>query len=104
VLEPAHPHAVVCDILSASLLACLQVQELELGVDGRSMARLLEFLQHSFSGGTDVDKPFELALQRLQKAEWSQVGDSLHPLSFGDRSRLRVRKLSRAFRRPKRCL
>ena len=37
------------------------------------MSRLLEFLQHSFSGGTDVDKPFDLALQRLQKAEWSQV-------------------------------
>ena len=43
------------------------------------MARLLEFLQHSFSGGTDVDKPFELALQRLQKAEWCQVRNSLDP-------------------------
>ena len=51
-------------------------------MDGRSMARLLEFLQHSFSGGTDVDKPFELALQRLQKAEWSQVRDGLHPRVF----------------------
>ena len=58
----------------------LQVQELELGVDSRSMSRLLEFLQHSFSGGTDVDKPFELALQRLQKAEWSQVRSSIQYL------------------------
>ncbi len=49
------------------------MQELELGVDSTSMARLLEFLQYSFSGGTDVDRPFELALQRLQTAEWSQV-------------------------------
>ena len=50
-------------------------------MDSRSIARLLEFLQYSFSGGTDVDRPFELALQRLQMAEWSQV----LPLSSGPR-------------------
>lgn len=28
----------------------------------------------SFHGGTDVDKPLQLSLERLQKAEWCQVG------------------------------
>lgn len=48
---------------------------MELGVDSRSMMKLLEFLQYSFGGGTDVDRPFELALDRLEKAHWSQVSD-----------------------------
>ena len=46
---------------------------MELGMDARSMAKLLEFLQYSFGGGTDVDRPFELALNRLEEAHWSQV-------------------------------
>lgn len=48
---------------------------MELGVDSRSMMKLLEFLQYSFGGGTDVDRPFELALNRLEEAHWSQVRD-----------------------------
>ncbi len=51
-----------------------QVQELELSVDLRSLDKLLDFLTCSFMGGTDVDRPLQLSLDRLQKAEWCQVG------------------------------
>jgi uncharacterized protein with von Willebrand factor type A (vWA) domain len=50
-----------------------QVQELELSVDLKSLDKLLEFLSCSFMGGTDVDKPLKLSLDRLQKDEWQQV-------------------------------
>jgi uncharacterized protein with von Willebrand factor type A (vWA) domain len=50
-----------------------QVQELELSVDLRSLDKLLDFLSCSFMGGTDVDRPLELSLERLQKDEWQQV-------------------------------
>ena len=50
-----------------------QVQELELSLETKNMARLLEFLSHSFSGGTDVDRPLELCLKRLDQQEWAQV-------------------------------
>lgn len=50
-----------------------QVQELELSVDLRSLDKLLDFLSCSFMGGTDVDKPLQLSLERLQKDEWQQV-------------------------------
>ena len=50
-----------------------QVSELELAVDARSMSKLLDFLRHSFGGGTDVDRPLELSLQRLESQGWEQV-------------------------------
>eukprot|EP00878_Enallax_costatus_P047081 GHUV01057462.1.p1 GENE.GHUV01057462.1~~GHUV01057462.1.p1 ORF type:complete len:525 (+),score=160.82 GHUV01057462.1:163-1737(+) len=50
-----------------------QVQELELSVDMKSLDKLLEFLSCSFSGGTDVDRPLQLSLERLQKDEWSRA-------------------------------
>lgn len=50
-----------------------QVQELELSVDLRSLDKLLDFLSCSFMGGTDVDKPLQLSLERLQKDEWQQA-------------------------------
>lgn len=50
-----------------------QVEELELSVDLPSLDRLLDFLSCSFMGGTDVDKPLKLSLERLEKAEWSQA-------------------------------
>ena len=49
------------------------VQELELKVDVASLERLLDFLARSFMGGTDVDKPLGLALDRLKQQEWAQV-------------------------------
>jgi len=53
--------------------ASRQVKELELAVDARSMANLLDFLRFSFGGGTDVDRPLELSLQRLEDENWAQV-------------------------------
>jgi uncharacterized protein with von Willebrand factor type A (vWA) domain len=50
------------------------VQELELKVDAGSLAELLGFLTHSFGGGTDVDRPLELSLDRLEAKDWAQVG------------------------------
>ena len=49
------------------------VQDLELKVDVASLERLLDFLARSFMGGTDVDKPLGLALDRLKQQEWAQV-------------------------------
>jgi uncharacterized protein with von Willebrand factor type A (vWA) domain len=34
---------------------------------------LLNFLMYSFGGGTDVDRPLELSLDRLEQRDWSQV-------------------------------
>lgn len=42
-------------------------------MDARSMANLLDFLRFSFGGGTDVDRPLELSLQRLEDENWAQV-------------------------------
>lgn len=53
-----------------------QVETLELGMNVNALEQLLDFLQFSFSGGTDVDAPFELALQRLESEEW-QAADIL---------------------------
>jgi hypothetical protein len=51
-----------------------EVQELELKVDANSLDKLLQFLSCSFMGGTDVDRPLKLSLDRLTKQEWAQVG------------------------------
>ena len=53
------------------------VKELELKVDTASLLELLNFMRYSFGGGTDVDRPLELSLDRLEQRDWSQVG-SLH--------------------------
>ena len=47
------------------------VAELELGTDDASVRRLLKFLSMSFQGGTDVDAPLALSLQRLKQQEWA---------------------------------
>jgi uncharacterized protein with von Willebrand factor type A (vWA) domain len=52
------------------------VQSLELDLSPASLRRLLAFLQSSFTGGTDVDRPLELSLARLQEEEW-QAADIL---------------------------
>ena len=49
------------------------VKELELKVDTGSLLELLNFLRYSFGGGTDVDRPLELSLDRLEQRDWSQV-------------------------------
>lgn len=43
------------------------MQELELSVDIAGLEALLDFLSSSFMGGTDVDKPLNLSLERLQQ-------------------------------------
>lgn len=47
------------------------VAELELGTDDASVLRLLKFLSMSFQGGTDVDAPLALSLERLKQQEWA---------------------------------
>ena len=49
------------------------VMELELGSDVTSMSKLLSFLTMSFSGGTDVDAPLALSLERLTREGWELV-------------------------------
>ena len=51
------------------------VMELELNLKDGDVAveKLLSFLRFSFGGGTDVDRPLELSLARLQEDEWKQV-------------------------------
>ena len=61
------------------------------------MALLLNFLCYSFGGGTDVDRPLELSLQRLEDANWNQVRcdhpiagpkapNTVHTISIGELS------------------
>ena len=50
------------------------VQELELKVDLDSLDKLLDFLSCSFMGGTDVDQPLMLSLERLKsRPEWAMA-------------------------------
>ncbi len=39
----------------------------------QSLDKLLEFLSGGFNGGTDVDKPLELSLDRLTQKSWTQA-------------------------------
>jgi len=50
-----------------------EVQELELKVDVDALDALLEFLSSSFMGGTDVDAPLKLSLERLGQQQWAQA-------------------------------
>ena len=47
------------------------VMELELDIGPESITKLLSFLTMSFSGGTDVDAPLALSLERLGREEWN---------------------------------
>lgn len=47
------------------------VMQIELGTDAESMERLLKFLTMSFTGGTDVDAPLALSLERVGREEWT---------------------------------
>ncbi|PSC69825.1 von Willebrand type A [Micractinium conductrix] len=48
-----------------------EVMELELGNDAASIRNLLTFLTSGFGGGTDVDAPLALSLERVGREEWS---------------------------------
>lgn len=49
------------------------IKEFELSIKQHSMLKLLDFLEHSFDGGTDVTRALELSLERLQSKEWQQA-------------------------------
>ena len=49
------------------------VKEMELDLNPDAMVKLLAFLRFSFGGGTDVDRPLELSLDRLEHNDWRQV-------------------------------
>lgn len=50
-----------------------EVQELALDLRVGTLHKLLAFLRFSFGGGTDVDRPLEMSLDRLQNNEWKQA-------------------------------
>ncbi|KAK9864590.1 hypothetical protein WJX84_001144 [Apatococcus fuscideae] len=63
-----------------------QTQERDLSSE--TMEDMLEFLEHTFEGGTDLQAPLHLSLERLQKHDWSLAdillvtdGDVPHPAS-----------------------
>ncbi|ANG63070.1 hypothetical protein A8C75_11700 [Marinobacterium aestuarii] len=47
-----------------------EVKELELKPDENGLNRLISFLCMSFGGGTDVNGPLQLALDRCKQSEW----------------------------------
>lgn len=64
----------LCAPLQRAALCCSgprQVRALDLSDPDTALEKLLSFLEGSFNGGTDVDQPLELALQRLKGEEWN---------------------------------
>ena len=53
--------------------------DLELGTDPASMRRLLTFLTMTFNGGTDVDAPLALSLERVGREGWNLVRPARGP-------------------------
>jgi len=47
------------------------VTEMELGSDPAGLARLLDFLESTFNGGSNFDEPVKRCLGRLLEAEWA---------------------------------
>lgn len=47
------------------------VRELELNMDARSVANLLDFLEKTFNGGSDFNAPVQACLDRLTDAKWA---------------------------------
>jgi hypothetical protein len=48
-----------------------EVRELELNMDAKSVANLLEFLERVFNGGSDFNTPIQACLSRLTDAKWA---------------------------------
>ena len=70
-LRSAHRQCRGCYLYAFSSFT--DIRELELSVDQPSLIRLLDFLEHSFEGGTDVTRALELSIERVQKKEWAQA-------------------------------
>jgi Mg-chelatase subunit ChlD len=47
------------------------VEELELGSDPQGLSRLLDFMERSFNGGSDLNTPLGACIRRLATAEWA---------------------------------
>ena len=73
------------------------MQELELRQDIDSLDRLLDFLACSFMGGTDVDKPLYLSLDRLKQQEWAQVGGTAGGTGAGTRGAVQAGRCRRRY-------
>lgn len=77
----------------ASMLPALQVKELELGTDMKSVVNLLDFLEKVFNGGSDFNEPIRRCLTRLSDAKWANSdillvsdGELRQPGQVGTRS------------------
>ncbi len=80
-----------------------QVIEHELNLGKGGLGRLLEFLQMSFHGGTDVTTPLLMAMQRQQQQGWQQadillVTDGRFPARAELYSRLKMMKQKQGLR------
>eukprot|EP00210_Caulerpa_lentillifera_P001838 g1767.t1 len=49
------------------------IKEMELSTEVQSLSKLLDFLEHSFHGGTDVNGALQLSIERLQDKNWCQA-------------------------------
>lgn len=70
-LRGAHRQRRLCYLYAFS--GPKDIQEIELGMDPKSMELLLDFLRFSFNGGTCVEDALGMSLDRLKSKDWSQV-------------------------------
>ncbi len=80
-----------------------QVAERELCLNADGIGTLLEFLQASFSGGTDVDTPVSCALQKLEEDDWELadlllVSDGEFPVNTKLKRRVSLAQKEKEFR------
>ncbi|WP_211252269.1 VWA domain-containing protein [Marinobacterium jannaschii] len=50
-----------------------EVKELELSPNEQGLERLISFLSMSFGGGTDVEGPLQMALEKCKQTEWERA-------------------------------
>ena len=67
------PSIYMISAYSPYTLPVRQVKPLDLSKGSNSLAELLDFLQHSFHGGTDIDMPLKMSLDRIGNEEWRQA-------------------------------
>lgn len=78
-----------------------EVKEMELTPDAAGLEQMLLFLSMSFGGGTDVEGPLNLALERSDEQQWQQadillVSDGEFSVSSGLSRKINNRKEQRA--------
>lgn len=64
-------HSTTPNSIKVCCCLLLQVQELELGTDMKSVNNLLTFLEKVFNGGSDFNEPIRRCLGRLTDAKWA---------------------------------